>query len=249
VKYASDFRHTARDSLRGKWGIAVLAGLIASLLGAVTSNGPKIEFYYGDNGASIGFSYADQQIFSSSEGWLPELNAVIVGGAVYIILAAVVMTIVFFVLGSIISVGYARFNLDLLDRYKKPELNTLFAYFPYWKNTATVSLLQTVYTLLWSLLFIIPGIIASYSYSMTSYILAEYPDMAPGEAISRSKEMMSGNRFRLFCLQISFIGWEILSSFTLGIGYLWLNPYRKAATAAFYKDISGNHVQTPRDFV
>lgn len=239
MKYASDFRTIARDALKGRWGIAVIAGLIASLLGAITSNGPEIKLNISDNGASINFMFANQQIYSSSEGWVLELNAFIVGGAIYIIIAALVMAAVFFVLGSVISLGYSRFNLDLLDRRKDPELGTLFGFFPHWKNAAIAKLLETVYVFLWSLLFIIPGIIASYSYAMTSYILAEHPEMAPSEAIERSKEMMEGNRWRLFCLQFSFIGWSLLCSLTLGIGNLWLTPYRQAATAAFYRDISG----------
>ena len=80
---------------------------------------------------------------------------------------------------------------------------------------------------------------AGYSYAMTGYILAEHPELTASEAIERSKEMTSGNRFRLFCLQFSFIGWSILCAFTFGIGNLWLRPYQQAATAAFYRDISG----------
>ena len=87
---------------------------------------------------------------------------------------------------------------------------------------------------------IITGIIAGYSYAMTSYILAENPELTASEAIERSKQMMSGNRWRLFCVQISFIGWEILSALlTFGIGGLWITPYKQAATAAFYREISG----------
>ena len=74
---------------------------------------------------------------------------------------------------------------------------------------------------------------------MTGYILAENPDLSASEAIEQSKSMMAGNRWRLFCLHVSFIGWDILCSLTLGIGYLWLNPYKQAATAAFYREISG----------
>ena len=239
MKYASDFRAIARDALKGRWGIAVIAGLIASLLGAIATNGPEVKLNISDNGANINFMFANQQVYSSSEGWMPELNAVIVGGALYIFVAALVMAAAFFVLGSIISLGYSRFNLDLADRRKEPEIGTIFGYFPHWKNAAIASLLQTVYVLLWSLLLIIPGIIASYSYAMTPYILSEHPDMAPSEAIARSKEMMHGNRWRLFCLHFSFIGWEILCAFTLGIGNLWLTPYKQAATAAFYRDVSG----------
>lgn len=101
------------------------------------------------------------------------------------------------------------------------------------------NLLQWVLILLWTLLFIIPGIVASYSYAMTGYILAEDPDLTASQAIQRSKELMRGNRWRLFCLQLSFIGWIILCLFTFGIGNLFLNPYQTAADAAFYREISG----------
>ena len=91
---------------------------------------------------------------------------------------------------------------------------------------------------LWMLLFIIPGIVAAYRYAMTSFILAENPELTAGEAINCSKELMDGNKWRLFCLNFSFIGWIILCGFTLGIGYLWLTPYEQAANAAFYRDIT-----------
>ncbi len=239
MKYASDFRKIARDSLSGRWSIAVIAGLIASLLGAISSNGPELKFNYSDNGANVSLDFANQQVYSSQNGVLPEISGWIVGGAVYIIIAALVFAVALFILGSIIKLGYSKFNLDLVDRQKEPELNTLFGYFNHWKTAAVTSLLQSVYILLWSLLFIIPGIIASYSYAMTGYILAENPELTASEAIDRSKQMMSGNRWRLFCLQFSFIGWSILASLTLGIGNLWLNPYRQAAQAAFYRDLSG----------
>jgi uncharacterized membrane protein len=74
---------------------------------------------------------------------------------------------------------------------------------------------------------------------MAPYLMAENPDMGIGEAISRSKEMMEGNKWRYFCLLISFIGWVILSSMTFGLGFLWLNPYINAASAVFYNDLSG----------
>lgn len=246
MKYASDFRSIARDALKGRWGVAVIAGLIASLLGAIATNGPEVKLNISDSGANVKFMFANQQIYSSSEGWMPELSAIIVGGAIYMVIAALVMAVVFFVLGSVISLGYSKFNLELVDRVKEPELGTLFGFFPHWKNAAIASLLQTAYVFLWSLLFIIPGIIASYSYAMTTYILSEHPEMSPSEAIGRSKEMMTGNRWRLFCLQFSFIGWGILSSLTLGIGNLWLVPYKQAATAAFYREVSGTeNVFTP----
>ena len=209
MKLAADFRYIAREALRGKWGIAVIAGLVASLLGGLGSDTPEVK-----------------------------LNAVLIGSAVYIAIAAVLLAAVYFVLGSVIEAGYARFNMDLVDR-AEPKIETLFTYFNNWKTTAATRFLKTLYCFLWSLLFIIPGIVASYSYAMTGCILAEHPELTASEAIERSKEMMSGNRFRLFCLHLSFIGWAILCAFTMGIGNLWLNPYRQASTAAFYREISG----------
>ena len=93
------------------------------------------------------------------------------------------------------------------------------------------------YIIGWALLFIIPGLIAAYRYQLTGYILAENPEMGANDAITRSKELMKGNKWRLFCLDFSFIGWDILSAFTLGIGDLWLTPYRSAAAAAFYREL------------
>ena len=238
MKYAADFRRIAREVLSGKWMIAVLVGLVAMLLGGIGSDGPQVKLNIDAAGTNASFEFAGQTIFSTSGGLDSEIGAFLIGSAIYIAIAAIVMAVVYFVLGSIISVGYARFNLELVDR-GAPSFETLFGYFSYWQTTAVARLLQGLYILLWSLLLVIPGIIAAYSYAMTEFILAEYPELTASEAIAQSKEMMSGNRWRLFCLHFSFIGWDILSSLTLGIGSLWLRPYKQAASAAFYREISG----------
>ena len=245
VKNAADFRSIARQALTGRWTIAVIAGLIAAILGGVASNGPEIKLNISDSGATVHLEFAGQQIYTSSGGWNEETTGLLIGAAAFIILIALVMAVAFFILGGVIEVGYSRFNLDLVDRQKEPEMGTLFGCFTHWKTMAMARLLQVLYVLLWSLLLIIPGIIAGYSYAMTSYILAEHPELTAGEAIAQSEAMMSGNRWRLFCLQFSFIGWEILSTLTLGIGNLWLRPYRQAATAAFYREVSGTEYFTP----
>lgn len=242
MKLAEDFRWIARDVLRGKWKIAVLVGLVATLLGAVGEVAPEVRVNFDNGHAEASFEYAGQTIFSTNS-IDAEMQAFLAGSLVYIIIAGLIMGALYFILSSVISVGYAKFNLKLVDR-QDGSFEDLFAYFSHWKTMAAASLLQTIYVVLWSLLLIIPGIIASFRYAMTDYILAENPELSASEAISLSKQMMQGNKWRLFCLGFSFIGWDILCAFTLGIGNLWLTPYRQAATAAFYREVSDTWYKT-----
>lgn len=236
MKYAADFRAIARGALRGRWFIAVMVTLVAAVLGGTGSDGPEIKFNISASGASANLTLGGQTIFST--GGDPGIMALLAGGILYIVLAALVIAAVWLFLGSVVGVGYSKFTLQLVDG-NDAGFENLFQYFPYWTNAVCTRLLKGLYVFLWSLLLIIPGIIASYSYAMTGYILAEHPEMTAGEAIAASKEMMYGNRWRLFCLHISFIGWAILCALTLGIGSLWLNPYENVAEAAFYREISG----------
>ena len=96
--------------------------------------------------------------------------------------------------------------------------------------------LVNLFTFLWALLLIIPGIMKAFSYALTPYILLDEPELSARQAITRSCEFMQGRRWKLFCLSLSFIGWGILSLLTLGIGFLWLAPYMNASIAAFYED-------------
>ena len=242
MRLAADFRSIARDVLRGKWKIAVLVGLVASMLGAVDGMGPEVKVNIEASNVKASLELAGYTIFSTGGSLNSDLGAFMVGRYTYIMVAALIMGALYFVLGSIIEVGYAKFNLNLVDK-SEGTFENLFAYFSYWKTTAVAKLLRSIYLLLWSLLFIIPGIIAALSYAMTEYILAENPEISAGEAINLSKQMMDGNKWRLFCLRLSFIGWDILCGFTLGIGYLWLNPYKQAAEAAFYREISETEKQ------
>lgn len=96
--------------------------------------------------------------------------------------------------------------------------------------------LVRLFTFLWTLLLIIPGIMKAFSYALTPYILLDEPELTARQAITRSCEIMQGRRWKLFCLSLSFIGWGILCLLTFGIGFLWLVPYMNASIAAFYED-------------
>ena len=117
------------------------------------------------------------------------------------------------------------------------EVGQLFAGFQQYGRATIAYLLVVLFTLLWFLLLIIPGIIMSYAYMMTFFVLADDPQVGPREAIRRSAEMMRGNKWKLFCLYCRFIGWSLLALLTCGIGFLWLMPYMQAATAHFYEDV------------
>ena len=134
MKYASDFRAIARDALRGKWVIAVIVGLVAALLGA-GSDGPRVKLNINDHGANLNVGFAGQTIYSTGGSPHSGIGAFLIGSAIYIVLLALVFAAVYFVLGSIIQVGYARFNLELVDR-REPSFDALFAYFPCWKTMA-----------------------------------------------------------------------------------------------------------------
>jgi uncharacterized membrane protein len=110
------------------------------------------------------------------------------------------------------------------------QLQRLFAFFKLY-------LLIAIYTLLWTLLLIIPGIIASFRYSLSFYIMIDNPEMTASEVINRSKEMMQGQKWKYFVLCLSFIGWYLLSIVTFGIGLLWFIPYVYATQASFYEDL------------
>ena len=122
---------------------------------------------------------------------------------------------------------------DLFEGYNKE----LFS------RVLTTTLLYYVYVFLWSLLLLIPGCIKAYSYAMTPYILKDNPEMKNNAAIEESMRMMDGHKLELFLLDLSFIGWAILSLLTCCIGFLWLTPYMNMARVNFYEDLKKASVE------
>jgi uncharacterized membrane protein len=232
--YAEDFRRIAREALRGKWALAVGTGFVAMLLGAGSRGGNSSQ---GNNNPNN-----SEYFFASDIGRF--LLPILIGFATIVIIWAL---ITFFIGGSI-ELGYCRFNLNMI-RGTNPQFSDIFSRFSLFWRALGLRLVIAIFTILWTFLFIIPGIIAAFSYSMAFYIMEEDPSIGILDAINQSKEMMRGNKWRLFCLEISFIGWAILCIFTLGIGALWLNPYINAAIAAFYLEISGNNQNVQREAI
>ena len=118
-----------------------------------------------------------------------------------------------------------------------PEIKDSFSGFDDFFSAFKVTLLVGLYTFLWSLLFIVPGIIKGYSYSMSLFVLAENKGKSARECIAESKDMMEGHKMELFVLDLSFIGWYLLCSLTCGLAFLYVTPLVNAAHANFYEEI------------
>ncbi len=228
---SSDFRSRARDALRGNWFVAVIAGFIASLLGAIDSSGVSLDINFSDSVIDTDF-----QNMMGELGITEETLAIIAMIIIPIMVIGLIYSIVMFVIGSGICVGYAQFNLDLVDGIK-PSISTLFSRFGQWKTALVARLLVALRVLIGIFLFIIPGIIAAYNYQVVDLVMAENPYMTASEAMAESKRLMKGNRWRYFCLGLSFLGWSLLCALTLGIAAFWVLPYTEAARTAFYREI------------
>lgn len=153
----------------------------------------------------------------------------------------IIFAVLLVTLGFAIEVGKSRF---FLDGFKGDvRIGKLFSTFNSEQYLLIVKtqFLRTLYTFLWTLLFIIPGIIKSYEYKMVPYILAEEPTLSSKEAIQRSRDMTRGHKTDMFVLDLSFIGWYLLGSILLGIGILFVNPYFEASYARLYNILSGDN--------
>ena len=253
---AKDFRTRAREALSGKWGVAIGSGLVASLLGAYTAlnNSGRLGSSSGSTNTSGsyntygGYEHLEQGTENLLQNDAATLATGVFGISVLIFLVLILMVLlVRFVIGGAVTLGYVKINLGLIDR-KDVKFADLFSQFHRFGPAFLMQLLRYIFIFLWSLLLIIPGIIATYRYAMAPYILYENPDMSASDAIAESKELMQGNKWRLFCLNFSFIGWAILTIFTLGIGYLWLKPYQETAYAAFYREIKAEKSGTANTY-
>ena len=205
----SEIKKQALGALKGNWGLAVLATFVFFLIYMVVPLIIEIPL-------SGGFT-----------AWI-NADEVAIGADIF--------NIIFSIILIPFSIAFYWFFLSLL-RSEAPKISQLFAIYSDWKTSLKligVSIVVSIFVILWSLLLIIPGIIKSLSYSQTFFLLRDHPEFSITEAITESKQFMKGYKWKYFLLNLSFIGWGILSLFTLGIGLLWLIPYVSTSLAAFY---------------
>ena len=216
---SSELRAVARQNLEGTWGISVGVALVASLLGGSMAGA----------GSNVNFNFNEDTVRNLPPVfWSVLLPLVSVAG---------LLSLAALILGGTVELGYARFLLRQHDR-KELQFSDLFSQFERFGTGFAQKFLRILFIMLWTLLLIIPGIVKGLSYAMTPFILEEHPEMTASQAIKASMRLMDGHKMDLFILGLSFIGWQILACLTMGIGFLFLNPYMNAAYAAFYRDIS-----------
>lgn len=153
-------------------------------------------------------------------------------------LLTILVAIVF---GYPLTLGYAMVWLNVARNNTHPEIKDLFGAFSsrYHRSAMGTLLLQNIYTFLWTLLLVVPGIIKSMEYAMTPFVIADEPELGCNEAIEKSMQLMRGHRWQLFKMYLGMIGWMILGVFTCYIAWFWIAPYYQIAFAQFYRELKG----------
>ena len=222
---SKELRAKAWESLKGKYWMAFAVIFVTGLIGS-------------SGNAFVSFGQELGEVLGVVEP--AELDSTMVIGALVlsgvVIISAIIGALFSIFVTDAITVGVCNYFIKNTD--SKPSFKDAFSGFKvkYGRNIGTL-LLVGIKSVLWTLLFIIPGIIKSYEYAIIPYILADDPEISSKDAFKKANQMMKGNKWRLFKLEFSFIGWAILCVLTLGIGALFLIPYVNAANAEFYVEL------------
>lgn len=216
-KESSDLKRRAKEQLNGKWLQAGIVCLIAWLL--------TMAFTGGNAAHSVQTVWQNGELVR-----IPTTNS-----------SSGLGSLVSFILMGPITLGVVGYFLMLI-RKEGPVIEDIFGGFKFFVKSFVLHLLTTVFIVLWSLLLIIPGIIAALRYSMAYYIMIDNPQLSAFEALEKSKRMMVGFKFERLTLWLSFLGWFLLGVITLGIGFFWVSPYYETAKANFYQDLKDNSI-------
>ncbi|WP_225743139.1 DUF975 family protein [Marinilactibacillus sp. Marseille-P9653] len=222
-----EIRRLARQTLQGRWKDAALLNVIPVLIGLLIVGG-----------STALFSFFNPDFFGNNLvfGGDPDINATFSLNIREIM--SNILTILFAT-----SVSYTLLDMVRYPDYEIDPLKDSLQVFRkgYTLPIIVLYILQSVFTFLWSLLFIIPGVVKAYAYELSYYIYKDATEsghyLSPTDCITRSRELMDGHKGRLFILELSFTGWHFVGAFTLGLGYLFITPYIETSKAIFYEDL------------
>ena len=267
----SNLKNRGKEAFKRNYWKCVLIGLLVSLLaggaggagGASFGNSMSSAIESASGAREDAYEEAFDEFFEDDEfedfevemgsdsGLDHVFNAALLGAAIGVIAIIVIVIIIVAILLDLfvnlpLEVGTARFFFKNQKTDAKVA-EVAFAYDNCWKNIAVTMFLRNLFTFLWSLLLIIPGIVKAYEYRMIPYILAENPDMNREEVFALSKKMMDGEKWHAFVLDLSFIGWHILGAFTAGIlEVFYVVPYQSSTNATLYEALKFLKINRPQ---
>ena len=225
---SKELRSKAWESLKGKYWMAFVVTIVVGLISSISNT-------------FVTFAQNLSEVLGMVDP--AEMDSVMTTGALVlngvVIISAIIGLLFGIFLSNPLTVGLCNYFIKNTD--SKPSFKDAFSGFKvkYGRNIGTL-LLVCIKTVLWSILFVIPGIIKTYEYAIIPYILADDAEISSKDAFKKAKELMKGNKWRLFKLEFSFIGWFLLCVLTLGIGTFFLIPYIDAANAEFYVELKNN---------
>lgn len=158
---------------------------------------------------------------------------------------SVLIWLIIFSMNAILSVGFSSFTLMTI-RHQEAGIDNLFQYFKYFLKVFCLYFMIQLFTFLWSLLFLIPGIIAAMSYQQAIYIFIDDPSKGILQCISESKVMMAGHKWEFFVLMLSFLLWSFLTGITCGIAAIYVFPYIQLTNAVYYDNLK--YISTPPQY-
>lgn len=226
----SELKSRAKEVLHLNYWKAVLVSLILIFIGG---NSSSVSVSHTTSSSSGGHASSHGYIYSPEE-WKYILTFTSLAFLIVIVATVFFLALSIFVFNPLIVGCYRYFILCGRKPSNMGEL--VFAFNHSYINVVRIMFFRGLYTFLWSLLFIIPGIIKGYEYRMIPYLLAENPEMDMEEAFSLTRQMMTGDKANTFVLDLSFIGWNLLSALTLGIlSIFYVNPYQHLTNAQLYE--------------
>lgn len=242
----AQLKEKAKFALKQNYWKIILVCTMLILLG--TSGEPNFEFIVENETTQV--NTYDLGIDSTFNHKLPGLAYLlpmsfafgVIGLMVLALLITIPLVLAFAAfIGNPLDLGARKFLLKTLN--EKAEVKEVaYAFDSNYKNIVKILFFRDLYIILWSLLFIIPGIVKSYEYFMIPYLLIENPNLTQEEAFQISKQMMMGQKWNTFVLQLSFFGWDVLAALTLGIlNIFYVAPYRNLSFAALFEELNAAH--------
>lgn len=244
------YKTRAKVNLKGKWLAAALVALVLLIVNGQNSirfntgrsNMPRDPFF-GNDMMNQAADYAPMVPFQGYYGMMERTIFPIMGFVLPVILLAAALGIAFhaFLLGPLSLGAYQYFRRNDLGEERFDMQSFLWAFrSPHYMNIVRILFVRSVKIFLWSLLFVIPGIIKAYEYRMIPYILTRNPEIGADEAFHQTRELTMGRKGSLFMLDLSFIGWYILGAIPFGLGTPFVKAYETQTSAGLFNDWVGD---------